>query len=164
MDGQEYLREFLRHHFEDHIDSIRVISNITLEEIRMIGNVRNKSLGVRQCRRLFNAPVLSDEIGHLLWRRLRQGINTFDHVHERTQDEEASAMQYDAADEPSEPGVIRKVVNGEERYYVTASALANIFSQTEGPRLETSLDDTPRDRSNAAWLIPERTSERSGGC
>ncbi|KAI1326555.1 hypothetical protein F5Y16DRAFT_400250 [Xylariaceae sp. FL0255] len=81
MEGTAFLRRFLHHHFEDYYDHIQVISDITLEEIKMIGN-EDQAIGVRQCRKLFNAPVLSDQIGYLLWTELRQGL-TLDHAHDR---------------------------------------------------------------------------------
>ncbi|CAJ2504926.1 Uu.00g123200.m01.CDS01 [Anthostomella pinea] len=80
--GDEFLRDFLRCHFEQYLDHIRIISGQTLEEVKMIGNEKDQKLGVRQCRRLFNAPVLSDQIGYLLWCELRQG-KALDHSHER---------------------------------------------------------------------------------
>ncbi|KAL7622156.1 hypothetical protein AAE478_007658 [Parahypoxylon ruwenzoriense] len=80
-DGSDFLKDFLRCHFEEHLDYIRIVNNLTLDEIKMIGNEQSKALGVRQCRRLFNAPVLSDQIGFLLWCELRQGHN-LDHNHE----------------------------------------------------------------------------------
>ncbi|KAI0164015.1 hypothetical protein GGR57DRAFT_516353 [Xylariaceae sp. FL1272] len=86
LDGEEYLGNFLQQHFEDHIDQIRIISAMTLAEIKMIGNEENQAVGVSQCRRLFNAPVLNDQIGYLLWCELRQG-EALDHTHDTPKDE-----------------------------------------------------------------------------
>ncbi|KAI0594737.1 hypothetical protein F4775DRAFT_421377 [Biscogniauxia sp. FL1348] len=81
-DGLNFLQDFLDCHFEEHLDQIRITCDLTLEQIKMIGNEEDKKWGVRQCRRLFNAPVLSDQIGYLLWCELRQG-DTLDHRHEK---------------------------------------------------------------------------------
>jgi hypothetical protein len=86
-DGKDFLLDFLRYHFPDHLDSIAIKCRKTLEEIKTIGN-EERSVGVRQCRRLFNAPVLSDEIGLLLWTELRQG-DALSHCHEFHPDDEA---------------------------------------------------------------------------
>ncbi|KAI0009361.1 hypothetical protein F4779DRAFT_640554 [Xylariaceae sp. FL0662B] len=79
-DGREFLRDFLRTHFGEYLRHIQITSELTLDEIRMIGNEADKKWGTRQCRRLFNAPVLSDSIGYLLWCELRQG-DALDHSH-----------------------------------------------------------------------------------
>jgi hypothetical protein len=79
-EGKEFLLDFLHHHFEDHIGAITIKSTKTLEEIKMIGN-EDLSTGVRLCRRLFNAPVISDQVGLLLWQELRQG-DALNHNHE----------------------------------------------------------------------------------
>ncbi|KAI5917997.1 hypothetical protein F4810DRAFT_693901 [Camillea tinctor] len=81
-DGEEFLRDFLNCHFEEHLDQIRITCDLTLEQIKMIGNEEDQMWGVSQCQRLFNAPVLSDQIGYLLWCELRQG-DTLDHSHEK---------------------------------------------------------------------------------
>ncbi|KAI8631230.1 hypothetical protein F5Y19DRAFT_473628 [Xylariaceae sp. FL1651] len=99
MDGKGFLTDFLRYHFEDQFDNIRIISKLTLEEIKMIGNEENINCGVRQCRRLFNAPVLSDQVGYLLWRELRQG-NALDHSHKRMED--GASLQYNNVDDTHE--------------------------------------------------------------
>lgn len=84
--GKDFLLDFLQHHFEEHLGTITIKSNKTLEEIKMIGN-EELPVGVRQCRRLFNAPVISDQVGLLLWQELRQG-DALCHSHEvPTQDE-----------------------------------------------------------------------------
>ncbi|KAH9907169.1 hypothetical protein F4778DRAFT_525701 [Xylariomycetidae sp. FL2044] len=85
-EGEEFLKNFLRHHFEEYLDQIRVTCDLTLEEIKMIGNEEDKKSGVGQCRRLFNAPVLSDQVGYLLWCELRQG-DALDHSHESSSDD-----------------------------------------------------------------------------
>ncbi|KAI2633171.1 hypothetical protein GGS26DRAFT_590767 [Hypomontagnella submonticulosa] len=76
-DGREFLKDFVRYHFKDYIDHISIISTLTFEEIKMIGNEQDQGWGVRQCRQLFNAPVLNDEVGHLLWCELRKGRHDF---------------------------------------------------------------------------------------
>ncbi|KAI1846395.1 hypothetical protein JX266_007600 [Neoarthrinium moseri] len=86
-DGREFLLDFLRHHFADHVDKVTIKSTRTIEEIKMIGN-EGRGTGVRACRRLFNAPVISDQIGLLLWQELRQG-DALDHSHELRTDDEA---------------------------------------------------------------------------
>ncbi|ORY58432.1 uncharacterized protein BCR38DRAFT_447291 [Pseudomassariella vexata] len=86
QDGVAFLEDFLHHHFPEHLDHIRIQSTLTLEDIKMIGN-EEAAKGIRECRRLFNAPVISDEIGTLLWNELRQG-DALDHSHEwRSEDE-----------------------------------------------------------------------------
>ncbi|KAI1338896.1 hypothetical protein F5Y15DRAFT_424342 [Xylariaceae sp. FL0016] len=82
QDGEDFLKDFLEHHFETHIDHIRITCNLTLEDIKMIGNEEDQKLGVHACKKLFNAPVINDEIGYLLWCELRQG-DGLDHSHER---------------------------------------------------------------------------------
>ncbi|KAI0129717.1 hypothetical protein BJ170DRAFT_593264 [Xylariales sp. AK1849] len=87
QEARDFLLNFLNHHFEDHLDHITIKCSSTLDEIKMIGN-EELSLGVRQCRRLFNAPVISDQIGMLLWSELRQG-DSLDHSHAVRSDDEA---------------------------------------------------------------------------
>ncbi|KAK8030171.1 hypothetical protein PG993_011462 [Apiospora rasikravindrae] len=83
QEGRDFLTDFLRVHFASHRDvvAIRRWPAKTLEEIKMIGNEEDVASGVRQCRRLFNAPVLSDRVGSLLYEELRQGAD-LDHSHE----------------------------------------------------------------------------------
>ncbi|KAI1504769.1 hypothetical protein F5X99DRAFT_370921 [Biscogniauxia marginata] len=89
-DGEVFLKDFLNCHFEGHLDQIRISCDLTLENIKMIGNEEDQRCGVKQCRRLFNAPVLSDQIGYLLWRELRQG-DSLDHSHEKETEGEAES-------------------------------------------------------------------------
>ncbi|KAI1485194.1 hypothetical protein F5X96DRAFT_661072 [Biscogniauxia mediterranea] len=90
--GVDFLRDFLDCHFEEHLSQIRITCGLTLEEIKMIGNEEDKKWGVRQCRRLFNAPVLSDQIGYLLWCELRQG-DALDHKHEKHENSESQVEE-----------------------------------------------------------------------
>jgi hypothetical protein len=85
--GRHFLLDFLRSHFPQHLDNITLRGTPTLEEIRFIGN-EDLATGVRQCRRLFNAPVISDKVGSLLYQELRQG-QALDHTHEVQYDPEA---------------------------------------------------------------------------
>ncbi|KAK8112507.1 hypothetical protein PG984_013033 [Apiospora sp. TS-2023a] len=82
QEGRDFLADFLRVHFAAHRDHVAIrAEGLTLEEIKMIGNEEDVAAGVRQCRRLFNAPVLSDRVGSLLYEELRQG-DELDHSHE----------------------------------------------------------------------------------
>ncbi|KAK7995775.1 hypothetical protein PG991_015242 [Apiospora marii] len=85
QEGRDFLADFLRVHFWAHRDQVAIRADAasarTLEEIKMIGNEGDAASGVRQCRRLFNAPVLSDRVGSLLYAELRQG-GDLDHCHE----------------------------------------------------------------------------------
>lgn len=85
QEGRDFLSDFLRVHFAAHRDHVAIRADAasarTLEEIKMIGNEEDVASGVRQCRRLFNAPVLSDRVGSLLYEELRQG-DDLDHSHE----------------------------------------------------------------------------------
>ncbi|KAK7964415.1 hypothetical protein PG988_011389 [Apiospora saccharicola] len=89
QEGRDFLEDFLRVHFGAHRDHVSIRADadraaargLTLEEIKMIGNEEDVAAGVRQCRRLFNAPVLSDRVGSLLYEELRQG-DELDHSHE----------------------------------------------------------------------------------
>ncbi|KAK8078796.1 hypothetical protein PG994_002603 [Apiospora phragmitis] len=81
QEGRDFLADFLRVHFAEHRDHVAIRTAKTLEEIKMIGNEEDVASGVRQCRRLFNAPVLSDSVGSLLYEELRQGED-LDHSHE----------------------------------------------------------------------------------
>ncbi|KAK6083437.1 hypothetical protein SCUP234_03787 [Seiridium cupressi] len=87
IEGREFLLDFIQYHFASHMENITIKNTKTLEEIKMIGN-EELSIGVRQCRRLFNAPVISDQVGLLLWQELRQG-DALDHTHEFRTDDEA---------------------------------------------------------------------------
>lgn len=81
QEAHDFLSDFLRVHFAGHRDLVTIRTAKTLEEIKMIGNEEDVATGVRQCRRLFNAPVLSDRVGSLLYEELRQGED-LDHSHE----------------------------------------------------------------------------------
>ncbi|KAH8196415.1 hypothetical protein TruAng_009431 [Truncatella angustata] len=87
-EGREFLLDFIQDHFPEHVQNITIRGTKTLEEIKMIGNEDEPSVGVRQCRRLFNAPVMSDQVGLLLWQELRQG-DALDHSHETLTGDEA---------------------------------------------------------------------------
>ncbi|KAK8062166.1 hypothetical protein PG997_014263 [Apiospora hydei] len=112
QEGRDFLADFLRVHFAPHRDAVAIRRRPakTLEEIKMIGNEEDVAAGVRQCRRLFNAPVLSDRVGSLLYEELRQGAE-LDHSHEWwrlvTSDEDD-----DADDENGVGGGVR--LNGDE--------------------------------------------------
>ena len=82
QEGRDFLHHFAKTHFESHMDHISITNAKTIGEIKMIGN-EEISVGVRQCRRLFNAPVISDDMGLLLWQELRQG-DALDHSHDET--------------------------------------------------------------------------------
>ncbi|KAI1636813.1 hypothetical protein F4809DRAFT_607269 [Biscogniauxia mediterranea] len=103
--GVDFLRDFLSCHFEEHLNQIRITCGLTLEQIKMIGNEKDKKWGVRQCRRLFNAPVLSDQIGYLLWCELRQG-DALDHKHEKHENSES---------EIEEEGQFTRIMEAPER-------------------------------------------------
>ncbi|KAI0175140.1 hypothetical protein BJ166DRAFT_587886 [Pestalotiopsis sp. NC0098] len=85
--GRDFLIDFLRCHFPEHMSIITLRGTPTLAEIRIIGN-EQMAEGVRQCRRLFNAPVISDTVGLLLYQELRQG-ESLDHSHDVCNDKEA---------------------------------------------------------------------------
>lgn len=93
QEGRDFLYHFAKTHFESHMDHISITNTKSIGEIKMIGN-EELSVGVQQCRRLFNAPVISDEMGLLLWQELRQG-DALDHSHE----EAAAAAGAVAADD-----------------------------------------------------------------
>ncbi|KAF3026460.1 hypothetical protein E8E14_012581 [Neopestalotiopsis sp. 37M] len=93
--GRHFLLDFLRSHFPKHLDNITLRGTPTLEEIRFIGN-EDLATGVRQCRRLFNAPVISDKVGSLLYQELRQG-QALDHTHEVQYDPELKVDVKNAA-------------------------------------------------------------------
>lgn len=80
QEGRDFLHHFATTHFESHMDHISITNTKSIGEIKMIGN-EELSVGVQQCRRLFNAPVISDDMGLLLWQELRQG-DALDHSHE----------------------------------------------------------------------------------
>lgn len=80
QEGRDFLLNFLKYHFPEHLENITIKSDKNLEEIKMIGN-EDLAIGVRQCRRLFNAPVISDRVGSLLWQELSQP-DTLNHSHE----------------------------------------------------------------------------------
>ncbi|KAK8116480.1 uncharacterized protein PG998_004761 [Apiospora kogelbergensis] len=81
QEAHDFLSDFLQVHFAEHRDLVTVRTSKTLEEVKMIGNEEDVASGVRQCRRLFNAPVISDRVGSLLYEELRQGAD-LDHSHE----------------------------------------------------------------------------------
>ncbi|KAI0378950.1 hypothetical protein F5Y04DRAFT_283320 [Hypomontagnella monticulosa] len=94
-DGREFLKDFVRYYFREYVDHIRIISTLTFEEIKMIGNEQDQAYGVQQCRRLFNALVLSDQVGHLLWCELRKGRHDFRILLESKYGSESSFNSFD---------------------------------------------------------------------
>ncbi|KAI1074201.1 hypothetical protein F5B20DRAFT_467826 [Whalleya microplaca] len=110
-DGADFLHHFLRTHFGRYLGYIQLVGAPTLDQIKLIGNEADQQRGTRACRRLFNAPVLSDEVGHLLWRELRQGA-ALDHSHERGEFERELERAADAAAAEWEAGERRAAGGG----------------------------------------------------
>ncbi|ETS78322.1 hypothetical protein PFICI_10384 [Pestalotiopsis fici W106-1] len=137
--GREFLLDFLQSHFPEHLDNITLRGTPTLEEIRMIGN-EDLATGVRQCRRLFNAPVISDTVGSLLYQELRQG-HALDHTHEVQYEEEAESNEDGGSSIYMPPGVVRRQKTcGFDQPMVTDTAHRDVYFNGEiGGLLADSL-------------------------
>ncbi|KAI0026022.1 hypothetical protein F4780DRAFT_718118 [Xylariomycetidae sp. FL0641] len=112
--AEAFLRDFVGAHFGEHADAIRITADAaTLDDIKMIGNETDQRTGVGACRRLFNAPVLSDQVGYLLWQELRQG-EALGHSH----DCEDCIPEYGEFDELEEEDVPPDTITPRPEYHL----------------------------------------------
>jgi hypothetical protein len=68
-EASEYLCRFVAERWGSNLDYIQIECDVSLEELRAMGR-ETQGEGVRRCKRLFKAPVLNDEIGYNLWKKL----------------------------------------------------------------------------------------------
>jgi hypothetical protein len=70
-DATEWIKTTIREqgHWEEHLSLIRIDCPHTMSELRRLGRL-SKGDGTRQCRKMIRMPVLYDEIGYFLWRKL----------------------------------------------------------------------------------------------
>jgi hypothetical protein len=68
-DAMEYLQGFIRTGWPNNIDFIKVQRELTMEQLKFIGTLGQQD-GVRECGKLFRAPVIHNEIAYDLWKRL----------------------------------------------------------------------------------------------
>jgi hypothetical protein len=73
FEAREYLFAFVNEGWESNMDHIKVVCSLTTDELRRIGKLERPE-GVAQCRKLFVAPVLNDEIACALWKILREDV------------------------------------------------------------------------------------------
>ncbi|KAK0629154.1 hypothetical protein B0T17DRAFT_178879 [Bombardia bombarda] len=64
--SQEFVREFVKVGWGDHLDSIVLTCTLTLDEMLQIGHL-DRSEGTRACLRLVRVPVINDEISSALY-------------------------------------------------------------------------------------------------
>ena len=81
FEAKDFVRDFVKERWSEYYDHMRIKCFLAMPELRALGRLPQYE-GTKECRKLVSVPVIYDEIGNELWKRLASmSRNTLDEDH-----------------------------------------------------------------------------------
>lgn len=173
-DANDFIESFVKDGWEDYWSSIKIVCDLTLEELHEIGHLP-RSQGTSECRKLVRVPVINDTIGTALWELLAtmargdedgniddtEVIRAWEHsVARERMRQEINAMKYrqksrrrSASPPPSSPKQGCVFCPPSHRH-IGVCTLSKAQHQLPSPEIDPLMPEAPPRK--LSWIFPAR--------